>query len=105
MHDNLFEQVYRIASMIPRGQVATYGQIAAFLGYPRAARTVGWALNSSPEGMNLPWHRVINSQGRISGPPTGMRAHEQRALLEDEGIIFDESGRVDLLEYGWDITS
>jgi methylated-DNA-protein-cysteine methyltransferase-like protein len=98
---SFFEQVYQVVAMIPRGRVATYGQIAAYLGNPRAARTVGWALSSMPSGMDLPWHRVINSKGRIGGPPGGRRAHEQRALLEEEGVTFDESGRVDLKEYGW----
>jgi methylated-DNA-protein-cysteine methyltransferase-like protein len=101
MHDSFFEQVYRIASMIPRGQVATYGQIAIYLGNPQGARTVGWALSSLPTGMEVPWHRVVNSRGRISGPPSGYRVHEQRALLEEEGIIFDDSGCIDLSRYGW----
>lgn len=101
MQDNFFEQVYRIASIIPRGQVATYGQIAAYLGNPRGARTVGWALGSLPEGLDVPWHRVINAQGRISGPSAGYRASEQRAMLEEEGIAFDDSGRIDLARYGW----
>jgi methylated-DNA-protein-cysteine methyltransferase-like protein len=101
MTTGFFEEVYRIASMIPRGQVATYGQIAAYLGNPRGARTVGWALGSLPEGLDVPWHRVVNSQGRISGPPHGQRASEQRAILEEEGIAFDDSGRIDLAGHGW----
>jgi methylated-DNA-protein-cysteine methyltransferase-like protein len=100
---SFFEQVYQVVAMIPPGRVATYGQIAAYLGNPRAARTVGWALHSMPAGVDLPWHRVINSQGRIGGPPGGHRAYEQRALLEEEGVTFDESGRIDLEEYGWQI--
>lgn len=104
MKEDFFRKVYFVVSGIPPGKVVTYGQIAAFLGNPRAARTVGWALHSTPAGLDLPWHRVINSQGRISGEPAGMRAHEQRALLEDEGITFGESGRIDLGEYGWEIT-
>jgi len=99
----LFEEVYGIASRVPPGHVVTYGQIAAFLGHPRAARTVGWALHSTPAALELPWHRVINSQGRISGPSAGRRAQEQRALLEDEGIAFDDSGRIDLEQYSWEI--
>jgi methylated-DNA-protein-cysteine methyltransferase-like protein len=101
MSTSFFEQVYQIVAMIPSGRVATYGQIAALLGNPRAARTVGWALHSMPAGMDLPWHRVINAQGRIGGPPEGYRAREQRALLEAEGIVFDSSGRIDLEEYSW----
>jgi methylated-DNA-protein-cysteine methyltransferase-like protein len=98
-----FEEVYRVASMIPRGQVATYGQIAAYLGNPRGARTVGWALSSLPGGLDVAWHRVVNSQGRISGPTRGHRASEQRAMLEEEGIAFDDNGRIDLATYGWTI--
>jgi methylated-DNA-protein-cysteine methyltransferase-like protein len=98
---SFFDEVYRIVADIPSGRVVTYGQIAAYLGSPRAARTVGWALSSLPVGMDVPWHRVINSQGRISGSPEGYRAHEQRALLEEEGITFEENGRIDLDAYGW----
>jgi methylated-DNA-protein-cysteine methyltransferase-like protein len=104
MKEDFFSRVHLIVSDIPSGKVVTYGQIAAFLGQPRAARTVGWALHSTPAGVDLPWHRVINSQGRISGHPASPRAREQRALLEDEGIVFDESGRIDLEEYGWKIS-
>jgi methylated-DNA-protein-cysteine methyltransferase-like protein len=98
MKEDFFRQVYLVVSRIP------YGKVASFLGHPRAARTVGWALHSIPAGLDLPWHRVINSQGRISGEPSGLRAHEQKALLQDEGITFDESGRLDLQKYGWEIT-
>ena len=101
MSAGFFEYAYRIVSMVPRGQVATYGQIAAYLGNPRAARTVGWALSSLPHGLDVPWHRVVNSQGRISGPPHGQRAREQRAMLEEEGIAFDDAGRIDVARYGW----
>jgi methylated-DNA-protein-cysteine methyltransferase-like protein len=101
MSTNFFEDVYRTVRMIPAGHVATYGQIAAYLGNPRAARTVGWALHSMPGGTDIPWHRVINSRGRISPSPGGHRAAQQRAMLEDEGIIFDETGRIDLQRYQW----
>lgn len=104
MAANFFEDVYRIVSMIPPGRVVTYGQVANYLGNPRAARTVGWALSSLPAGRDVPWHRVINSQGLISGPCNTRRANEQRALLQEEGIVFDEAGRLDLGRYGWAIT-
>jgi methylated-DNA-protein-cysteine methyltransferase-like protein len=103
MRESFFREVYRVASGIPCGRVATYGQIAAYLGNPRAARTVGWALHSMPGDLDVPWQRVINSQGRISGAPLGQRAQEQRALLEEEGVVFDEQGRVDLDIFGWHI--
>jgi len=104
MAESFFEEVYRVVSMIPPGRVMTYGQIATYLGNPRGARTVGWALSSLPSGMHVPWHRVINSQGRISGAPEGYRAQEQRTLLEEEGVVFDETGRINLAEYTWGIT-
>jgi methylated-DNA-protein-cysteine methyltransferase-like protein len=101
MKDSFFEQVYRVAQRIPRGKVATYGQIARLLGQPRAARTVGWALHSLPEGKDVPWQRVINSQGMVSLGSDRHGAVVQRVLLEGEGVVFDERGRVDLDVYGW----
>ena len=95
-----FEQVYRAVRLIPRGKVATYGQIADILGRPRGARTVGWALRSLQEGSDVPWHRVINARGEIS-LGGGEGAAIQRALLEEEGVAFDAQGRVDLGQYRW----
>jgi methylated-DNA-protein-cysteine methyltransferase-like protein len=94
-----FEQVYQVVRRIPAGRVATYGQIARLLGMSHAARTVGWALHSIPEGSDVPWQRVINARGTISLGARG--APIQRALLEEEGIVFDERGHVDLDTYGW----
>jgi methylated-DNA-protein-cysteine methyltransferase-like protein len=99
MTDSFFEQVYNVTRCIPLGRVATYGQIARLLGKPRAARTVGWALHSMPEGSDVPWQRVINSRGTVSLDAHG--GSLQRALLESEGVVFDEKGRVDLKAYGW----
>jgi methylated-DNA-protein-cysteine methyltransferase-like protein len=96
-----FERIYEIVRCIPPGKVATYGQIAKLLGQPQAARTVGWAMGAIPEGSNVPWQRVINSQGRISLPPGSPGAVLQRTLLEDEGVVFDEKGRVNLKVFGW----
>lgn len=96
-----FEQVYRLVRQVPRGRVTSYGAIARMLGYSHAARTVGWALHSLPEDSGVPWHRVINSQGRIS---TSCREHDadtQQTLLEAEGIEFDEQGIVDWERFGW----
>jgi methylated-DNA-protein-cysteine methyltransferase-like protein len=88
---------------IPRGQVATYGWIAERAGFPRHARLVGHTLRHSPTSARLPWHRVINAQGRISFP-RGSDAHaEQRRRLEREGIVF-VGGRVNLRRYGWRLT-
>jgi methylated-DNA-protein-cysteine methyltransferase-like protein len=101
MNDSFFEQVYQVAQRIPRGKVATYGQIARLLGQPRAARTVGWALHSLPQGKNVPWQRVINSRGMVSLGRDRHGAVVQQVLLEGEGVVFDERGRVDLDLYGW----
>jgi methylated-DNA-protein-cysteine methyltransferase-like protein len=96
-----FQQVYEIVARIPRGKVATYGQIAAALGDPRQARTVGWALRSTPEWLDIPWHRVVNSSGGISTHHTTGGLNTQRKLLEDEGIVFNKDGRLDLERYRW----
>ncbi len=99
---DFFQKVYRVVSMIPPGRVATYGQIAAILGNPCGARTVGWALHALPEGTDVPWQRVINAQGCIS---TSCQQHDaalQRELLEQEGIVFDEHDRTDLERYRWE---
>lgn len=95
-----FERVYRLVRQIPFGQVATYGQLALYLGDRRGARTVGWAMRASPEG--VPWHRVVNAQGRISArgrPPDEVAL--QQALLESEGVVFGPDGRIDLRTYRW----
>ncbi len=101
---SFFEQVYAVVRQIPHGKVASYGQIAALLGHPRAARTVGWALASlaEREENDVPWQRVINSQGRISISNLRHSADEQRMLLEAEGVEFDAAGYVDWQRFGWE---
>ncbi len=84
---------------IPRGKVATYGQLAAMAGNPRGARQVVRVLHTLWEKEKLPWHRVINSRGTIS--LTGAGFDEQKALLEAEGVTVDREGRVDLKKYQW----
>jgi methylated-DNA-protein-cysteine methyltransferase-like protein len=96
-----FQQVHAIAKRIPRGRVATYGQIAAMLEHPHASRTVGWAMRALPEGSDVPWHRVVNAAGRISLRGSE-GAEEQRRLLESDGIDFGPDGRIDLHCFGWD---
>ena len=100
-NSGFFEAVYTIVAQIPAGKVASYGQIAALLGSPGAARTVGWALHSLPRGRDIPWHRVINAAGRISFNNRGVEANLQRTLLESEGIVFDMSGKVDMERFQW----
>ena len=93
-------KVWVTAKTIPRGRVTTYGQLAAAAGFPRAARLAGFALKNTPPRMALPWHRVLNAQGRISFPPRSTPWREQRRRLEAEGVTFI-GGRVDLRRYGW----
>lgn len=96
-----FEEVYRVVKMIPRGKVATYGQIAKLIGQPRKAKIVGWALHSNPYEGIVPCHRVVNRDGRLSGAFAFGGMEQQRKLLEAEGIVFNEDGTVDLGKYLW----
>ncbi|MFQ5677074.1 MAG: MGMT family protein [bacterium] len=97
---SLFEKIYEIILRIPKGKVATYGQVAALAGNPRAARMVGWVLNAHPGNSDLPWQRVINASGK-SSLPTEAKRKLQRALLEAEGIVFEDE-RVNLDVFLWD---
>ena len=96
----LYERIYAVVRRIPPGQVATYGQIARIVGgcTPRA---VGYAMAALPCDADVPWHRVINSQGAISPRRSGEGSARQRQLLEGEGMRFDQQGRVDLNVVGW----
>jgi methylated-DNA-protein-cysteine methyltransferase-like protein len=95
---DFFQRVYRLVACIPPGQVATYGQIAAMLGNPGAARTVGWAMQAASEG--LPCHRVVSASGALS-PLEVFGPGVQRARLENEGVSFLPSGRIDLKHHLW----
>jgi methylated-DNA-protein-cysteine methyltransferase-like protein len=86
--------------MIPPGKVATYGDVARQAGMPGAARRVGRALRGLPDNTRIPWHRVINAQGKIS-VPDGTTSATQRRRLEQEGIIFRTDTRVSLRQYRW----
>ena len=97
---DLREIIWQIVAAIPKGKVATYGQIAKIAGYPSHARYVGTILRKLPKSSALPWHRVINAQGRISFPVNSEAYIRQQSLLESEGIVFVES-RVSLSRYGW----
>lgn len=92
------EEVYQIVASIPSGRVLTYGQIAYLLGKPRCSRMVGHAMHCAPEDLNLPCHRVVNSQGRVA--PCGV---DHRSLLESEHVAFKKNGYVDLEKSGWEI--
>lgn len=98
---SFFEKVYHIVSQIPRGKVATYGQIAGILGNPRGARTVGWAMQAAPEGLKLPCHRVVNIKGEMAPGFIFGGRDRQRAILEVEGVIFNEEGNIDMAKSKW----
>jgi methylated-DNA-protein-cysteine methyltransferase-like protein len=90
-----------VVRRIPRGKVATYGQIAELAGIPRQPRQVGYALHALPRGSDVPWQRVINAKGEVSSRSTPGYEGMQRAALESEGVVFDPRGRVDLGSYQW----
>lgn len=96
-----YKIIYKIVRQIPRGRVATYGQIARLAGWGRRARYVGYAMHSLPAGTDIPWHRVINAKGEISRRSADDSHELQRLLLEEEGVEFDLYGRVDLKRFGW----
>lgn len=89
---SVFQRIYHIVAQVPPGRVVTYGQIAAWLDLPRGARTVGWAMWEAPAGMNLPCHRVVSKNGDLA--PAHVFGGRQRALLEAEGVLFTDDGRV-----------
>ena len=93
-------RVIALIRNIPEGKVATYGGIADAAGNPRAARQVARILHSCSRGEKLPWHRVVNREGRISLKPYE-GYEEQRQLLEIDGIEFGPSDRIDLERYLW----
>ncbi|MCC6795444.1 MAG: methylated-DNA--[protein]-cysteine S-methyltransferase [Candidatus Hydrogenedentes bacterium] len=99
--NSFYDAVYRIVRDIPRGRVMTYGQIAAVLGVPRAARAVGYALRMSTN-KRVPWQRVINHKGGISARGEVERPVLQRVLLEKEGVKFNASECCDLQKYRWE---
>lgn len=97
---DLYRQIWDTVRRIPRGRVASYGRIARKCGFSRHARLVGYALHNLPLGSNIPWHRVINAQGKISFPKRSGHYQKQKSLLEREGIVFIKE-RVPLSRYGW----
>lgn len=97
-----YGRIYAVVRRIPRGRVATYGQVAILAGLPRQPRLVGYAMHALPNGTTVPWHRVINAQGRVSlRTGNGAGGVTQRILLEAEGVRFDAAGRVSLARQGW----
>jgi len=96
-----YELIWSTVRKIPRGRVATYGQIATLAGLDGHARQVGYALHNLPSPSNVPWHRVVNARGEVSPRSAGDSHELQRMLLEGEGVEFDLRGRLDLKRFGW----
>ncbi len=95
----VFERIYQVVMSIPKGKVATYGQVALLAGNPRWARVVGYALHNNPAPGVIPCHRVVNREGRVAEAFVFGGGEAQRDLLEREGIIFESDGRIDLNKY------
>ena len=96
----LYQRVYAVVRQIPYGRVATYGQIAGIV-EGCTARMVGYAMSATPWGSDVPWQRVINSEGKISPRSSGHGSILQRELLEEEGVRFDRHQRIDFAQFGW----
>ncbi|MFD0964234.1 MGMT family protein [Pseudofulvibacter geojedonensis] len=99
--DNFFEKVYKVTQLIPYGKVTTYGAIAKFLGAPKSARMVGWALNGS-KAKNVPAHRVVNRKGVLTGKQHFEGTNLMQQLLENEGIVIIDNQIQNLSECFWD---
>ena len=97
---NWYQSVWKVVSEIPSGHVLTYGEVARLSGMPRAARRVSQAMRRAPRAMALPWHRVINSQGKISFPEDSSGWLQQKDRLENEGVVF-LNGKIDLQHFGY----
>ena len=97
---NYRESVYQIVRQIPTGRVMTYGQIAEILGEGYTPRTVGYVMRGS-DAEDVPWQRVINSQGACSTGKLTMPENIQQSILESEGVVFTENGKCDLKVYLW----
>lgn len=94
------EKIWQIVYQIPKGKVSSYGQVARLAGLPGYARYVGHVMKNLPEGTKLPWHRVANSQGKLSFPKDSREYQTQKKRLEDEGVVF-VNGRFSLKKFGW----
>ncbi|MDR2634700.1 MAG: MGMT family protein [Clostridiales bacterium] len=96
---SFFQNVYEVVRGIPRGQVLSYGQIAALAGKPRAARGVGWALHVNPDPEHIPCHRAVYKDGGLCKGFAFGGEDEQRARLEAEGVTFNDDGRIDMQKH------
>lgn len=101
---SVFERIYTVVRQIPKGKVATYGYVALLAGNPHWARVVGYALHVNPDPFVIPCHRVVNREGRTAPSFAFGGETVQRDLLEQEGIVFESDGHIDLKKYGWNPT-
>ncbi|WP_413289207.1 MGMT family protein [Bdellovibrio sp. HCB337] len=95
------KKVLKLISQVPKGAVATYGQIAKLAGKPQGSRGVSWILHSSSKAYNLPWQRILGSSGKISFPAGSTEFKKQKKLLISEGIEFNEKNEIDLKKFQW----
>ena len=96
-----YARIYAVVRRIPKGRVATYGQVAELAGLPRAARQVGYAMAALRPSTRVPWQRVVNARGEVSVRAEPGAEQVQRRRLEREGVRFDAAGRIALSRYGW----
>ncbi len=101
MSSDAYRAIYAVVQRIPRGRVASYGQVADLAGLSGRARQVGYALHATPDELEIPWQRVINAKGEVSERADPVMKGLQRSLLEAEGVIFDTAGRCDMARYRW----
>ena len=100
---SVFERIYNVVCKIPKGNVATYGQVATLAGNPRWARVVGYALHNNPAPGVIPCHRVVNREGKTADAFVFGGGEVQKQMLIDEGIVFEKDGTIDLKKFGWKI--
>lgn len=99
--DGAYARIYAVVRRIPKGRVASYGQVAELAGLPRAARQVGYAMAALAPNARVPWQRVVNARGEVSERAEPGADQLQRLLLEREGVRFDAAGRIDFARFGW----
>ncbi len=97
----VFKKIYDVVCQIPKGKVATYGTVARIAGNPRWARVVGYALHVNPAPGIIPCHRVVNREGKTADAFAFGGGKIQRQMLENEGIVFEKDGFINLEKYGW----
>ncbi|MCM3876382.1 MAG: MGMT family protein [Thermoanaerobaculia bacterium] len=100
--ESAYRRIWAVVLGIPRGRVATYGQVARLAGFPNHARLAGYALHALPDGSPVPWHRVVNAKGEVS-PRRDGSGHDrlQRLMLKREKVRFDGRGRISLAAFRW----